>query len=203
VSYGRRCSPFYEYVSWYTSTVANSGISPFIQSLNLLSIAKNSVRAAVLAEPFPWTVNQGVTLLLSSYFKELYLYIWKISTQTRQLEPYGVTSQFPGAVLRAHTGCGDNIGCAPTAKWVVGTVSGTEAESNASDPQGYGKLMSRRSNYRSSCRGMNRISWELHKRCGSQAHHTHYARCYPEAAFCSMSSARRGISLAQEIRSVR
>ena len=49
---------------WYTTTVAKSGSTPFTQSPNSLSNAKNFIRAAVLAEPSPWTVAQGVILLL-------------------------------------------------------------------------------------------------------------------------------------------
>ena len=30
-----------------------------------------------------------------------------------------VTSQYPGAILRAPGGCGDNVGGAPVGKWVV------------------------------------------------------------------------------------
>ncbi len=46
------------------STVAKSGITPSKHSFNSLNIARNPIRAAVLAEPFPWTVTQGVILLL-------------------------------------------------------------------------------------------------------------------------------------------
>ena len=48
----------------YPTTVAKSGSTPSTHSRNSLTNVKNPVTAAVLAEPSPWTVIQGVTLLL-------------------------------------------------------------------------------------------------------------------------------------------
>ena len=45
------------------STDARFGITPNIRSLNSLYNGENSIKAAVLAEPSPWTVSQWVTQL--------------------------------------------------------------------------------------------------------------------------------------------
>jgi hypothetical protein len=47
---------------WYLTTVAKSGSDRVIPASNLLSNVWNQSRGAVLAEPFPWTVIQGVIL---------------------------------------------------------------------------------------------------------------------------------------------
>jgi hypothetical protein len=49
---------------WYKTTVAKSGSSHVARVYNLLSNVGNQSRGAVLAEPFPWTVIQGVILVL-------------------------------------------------------------------------------------------------------------------------------------------
>jgi hypothetical protein len=46
---------------WYLTTVAKSGSNHVTQMYNLLMNVVNQNRGAVLAEPFPWTVIQGVT----------------------------------------------------------------------------------------------------------------------------------------------
>jgi len=48
---------------WYQLTVAKSGSNHVIQMYNLLSNLWNQSRGAVLAEPFPWLVSQGVILV--------------------------------------------------------------------------------------------------------------------------------------------
>ena len=54
---------------------------------NLLSIVWNQSRGAVLAEPFPWTVTQGVILVLVIGNKQLNIVEMDLPTQTTQLEP--------------------------------------------------------------------------------------------------------------------
>jgi hypothetical protein len=49
--------------SWYLTTVAKSGSTQVIPASNLLSNVGNQSRGAVLAEPFPWAVVQGVILV--------------------------------------------------------------------------------------------------------------------------------------------
>ena len=46
---------------WYKTTVPKSGSTRVARLSNLLSNVGNQSRGAVLAEPFPWTVIQGVT----------------------------------------------------------------------------------------------------------------------------------------------
>ncbi len=48
----------------YLTTVGKSGSNHVTQMDNLLSKVGNKNRGAVLAEPFPWTVIQGVILVL-------------------------------------------------------------------------------------------------------------------------------------------
>jgi len=45
----------------YLTTVSKSGSNHVTHMYNLLSNVGNQSRGVVLAEPFPWTVNQGVT----------------------------------------------------------------------------------------------------------------------------------------------
>jgi len=54
---------------------------------NLLSIVWNQSRGAVLAEPFPGTVSQGVILVLVIINNQLKVLAWNLSTQTTRLEP--------------------------------------------------------------------------------------------------------------------
>jgi hypothetical protein len=49
---------------WYLTTVCKSDVDQVIRACNLLSNVWNQCRGAVLAEPFPWTVTQGVILVL-------------------------------------------------------------------------------------------------------------------------------------------
>jgi hypothetical protein len=49
---------------WYQATVVESGSDLVVRDDNLLSNVWNQSRGAVLAEPFPWTVSQGVILVL-------------------------------------------------------------------------------------------------------------------------------------------
>jgi len=53
-----------EHCIQYSSTVAKSGIAPFTHNSNSLINVKNLIKGAVLAEPFPWTVTQGITHVL-------------------------------------------------------------------------------------------------------------------------------------------
>jgi hypothetical protein len=56
---------------WYLTTVVKSGSDRVIQASNLLSNVVNQSRGAVLAEPFPWMVNQGVILVLVIIYSQL------------------------------------------------------------------------------------------------------------------------------------
>jgi len=49
-----------EYAAGYLPTIGKSGSNQVIQSMNSLSNVRNQSRGTVLAEPFPWTVTQGV-----------------------------------------------------------------------------------------------------------------------------------------------
>ena len=53
----------------------------------------NQSRGAVLAEPFPWTVIQGVILVFVIINKQLNVIEVDLPTQTTQLEPYWVRLQ--------------------------------------------------------------------------------------------------------------
>jgi len=46
------------------STVPKSGSGRVVSASNILSNVVTQSRGAVLAEPFPWTVSQGVVLVL-------------------------------------------------------------------------------------------------------------------------------------------
>jgi hypothetical protein len=46
---------------WHLTTVTKSGSNRVTQASNALSNVLNQSLGAVLAEPFPWTVIQGVT----------------------------------------------------------------------------------------------------------------------------------------------
>jgi hypothetical protein len=54
---------------------------------NLLSNVGNQSRGAVLAEPFPWTVIQGVILVFVIINSQLLIVEMDLPTQTTQLEP--------------------------------------------------------------------------------------------------------------------
>jgi hypothetical protein len=47
----------------------------------------------VLAEPFPWTVSQGVILVLVIINSQLKVLSWLLSTHDNQLEPWWVRLQ--------------------------------------------------------------------------------------------------------------
>ena len=47
----------------------------------------NQNRGAVLAEPFPWTVNQGVILVLVIINSQLYIVELGMPTEITTLEP--------------------------------------------------------------------------------------------------------------------
>ena len=49
----------------YLLTAYESGGDPYMPASNLLSNVWKQSRGAVLAEPFPWTVSQGVILILA------------------------------------------------------------------------------------------------------------------------------------------
>ena len=51
---------------WYLTTVPKSGGDRVAPASNLLSNVWNQCLGAVLAEPFPWTVIQGVIPVLVS-----------------------------------------------------------------------------------------------------------------------------------------
>jgi hypothetical protein len=53
-----------QYFSLQWTTVGENGGSPCLNSTNCLSNSGKPVRGAVLAEPFPWTVSQGVIPVL-------------------------------------------------------------------------------------------------------------------------------------------
>jgi hypothetical protein len=48
----------------FLSAVAKSGITPFVHAFNSQIKLKKPYRGAVLIKPFPWTVTQGVILVL-------------------------------------------------------------------------------------------------------------------------------------------
>ena len=64
-----------------------SGSTRVIPAGNLLSNVRNQNRGAVLAEPFPWTVIQGVILVLVIINSQLLIFEMDLPTQTTQLEP--------------------------------------------------------------------------------------------------------------------
>jgi hypothetical protein len=70
----------------YLLTVAKSGSDPSIQAGNLLGIVGNANRGAVLAEPFPWTVTQGVILVLVIVNNQLKVLSWLLPTHDDLLE---------------------------------------------------------------------------------------------------------------------
>ena len=54
---------FIELIRASLTTVVKSGSNHVAQMYNLLSNVWNQSRGGGLAEPFPWTVNQGVILV--------------------------------------------------------------------------------------------------------------------------------------------
>jgi hypothetical protein len=78
---------------WYLLTVCESGSTPSIRTGNLLSNVWNQGRGAVLAEPFPWTVSQGVILVFVIVNSQLKVLSWLLSTEITTLEPYWVRLQ--------------------------------------------------------------------------------------------------------------
>jgi hypothetical protein len=60
---------------------------------NLLMNVVNQSRGAVLAEPFPWTVNQGVILVFVIINSQLLNIKMDLPTQTTQLEPWRLRLQ--------------------------------------------------------------------------------------------------------------
>jgi hypothetical protein len=70
----------------YLLTVAKSGSDPSIQAGNLLGIVGNANRGAVLVEPFPWTVTQGVILVLVIVNNQLKVLSWLLPTHDDLLE---------------------------------------------------------------------------------------------------------------------
>ena len=56
---------------WYLTTVLKSGSDRAITASNLLSNVVNQSRGAVLAEPFPWTVIQGVAHVFVIIYSQL------------------------------------------------------------------------------------------------------------------------------------
>jgi hypothetical protein len=73
---------------WSLTTVAKSGGSQAVSTSNFLSNVVNQSRGAVLAEPFPWTVTQGVILVLAIINNQLKVLAWNLSTQTTRLESW-------------------------------------------------------------------------------------------------------------------
>jgi hypothetical protein len=49
---------------WHQTTAAKSGSNLVAPLSNLLSNVENQSGGVVLAEPFPWTVSQGVILVI-------------------------------------------------------------------------------------------------------------------------------------------
>ena len=64
-----------------------SGSNPSGFASNQLSHAENQYREAVLAEPCPWAVIQGVVLALVIVNYQLNVLSWLLSTHDKQLEP--------------------------------------------------------------------------------------------------------------------
>ena len=67
--------------------MSKSGSNHVARVYNLLSNVVNQSRGAVLAEPFPWTVTQGVILVLVIINSQLEIVEMDLPTQTTQLEP--------------------------------------------------------------------------------------------------------------------
>ena len=64
-----------------------SGSGRVVSASNLLSNVVNQNRGGVLAEPFPWTVIQGVILVLVIINSQLENIKMDFPTQTTQLDP--------------------------------------------------------------------------------------------------------------------
>jgi len=58
---------------WDLTTVIKTGSDLINPSYNILTNAQNQNRGAVLAEPFPWTVIQGVILVLVIVNNQIYV----------------------------------------------------------------------------------------------------------------------------------
>jgi len=72
---------------WYLTTVGKNGSNHVTQACNRLSNVWNQSRGAVLAEPFPGTVIQGVILVYVIINNQLKVLSSILSTQTTRLEP--------------------------------------------------------------------------------------------------------------------
>jgi len=68
-------------------TVCESGSEPGVIAYNMLVYMRNQNWGMVLAEPFPWTVTQGVILVLVISNSQLESVEIDLPTQTTQLEP--------------------------------------------------------------------------------------------------------------------
>jgi len=75
---------------WYLLTVIKSGGNPAIRDNNLLRQVENPGRGAILVEPFPWTVTQGVILVLLMVNNQLYVVALGVPTEITTLEPWWV-----------------------------------------------------------------------------------------------------------------